>query len=297
MKHALLKRIWSRIMSKMKRIFIQKIRGIAALPKSYFSLFTSTFMASVTVMIITETGLLDLWKFTLFFFLSTVFLNSFNNLMDIKSDYITKDNFPLPSGLISPREASLFSAATLIASVITLISIGEINLYAAGVLLIDLLIGFFYSAPKVRLKRYPVIKATMLIMHTAILPLMVGLILANKNFSDYLAVIFPIYIMGLAVHTVQDIGDIVGDVLVGDKTFPSILGKKNSVLLITVLFLFAAVFTWLVFDVSHKVLIMVLFFSQLILSVFLLIRINLWKVVYWSTALTAFVILVLLLVK
>ncbi|MEM3053176.1 MAG: hypothetical protein QXJ47_02330, partial [Candidatus Caldarchaeum sp.] len=81
----------------MNKHFIQKIRGFAALPKSYFSLFTSTLMASVIVMTVTGTGPLDLWIFSLFFFLSTAFLNSFNNLMDIKSDYFTKDNFPLPS--------------------------------------------------------------------------------------------------------------------------------------------------------------------------------------------------------
>ncbi len=284
-------------MEKLNKHFIQKIRGFAALPKSYFSLFTSTLMASVIVMTVTGTGPLDLWIFSLFFFLSTAFLNSFNNLMDIKSDYFTKDNFPLPSGQISPKEASLFSAATLIVSAATLILIGAINSSAAGVLLIDLLIGYFYSAPKVRLKRYPVIKATVLIMHTAILPLIVGLTLANKSITDYLTVVFPVYVMGLAVHTVQDIGDVVGDVLVGDKTFPSMMGIKNSVSLIVLLFMLAAVFTWLVIDVNYKVLIMFLFFIQIVISMLLFIRINLWKIVYWSTALIAFAILVFLLVK
>lgn len=281
----------------MSKYFIQKMIGFATLPKSYFSLFTSTFMASVTIMIITGEGLLDLWVFWLYFFLSTAFLNSFNNLMDIKSDYITKNNFPLPSGLISPREASLFSAATLIAAVATLIPILEVNASAAGILLIDLLIGYFYSAPKIRLKRYPVLKATMLIIHTAILPLIVGLTLANKSIADYLAIVFPVYLMGLAVHTLQDIGDVVGDVLMGDKTFPSMLGMKNSVLLTVLLFMLAAIFTWLVFDASYRILIMFLFFSQIVLSMLLFIRVNLWKIVYWSTALIAFLIMVLLLVK
>lgn len=281
----------------MKKHYIEKIRGFAALPKSYFSLFTSPFMASVTLIIVSETGPLDSWIFALFFFLSTAFLNSYNNLMDIKADYLTKENFPLPSGCISPREATFFSAATLLAAVATLIPIGARNSYAAGILLIDLLIGYIYSAPKIRLKQYPVIKATMLIMHTAILPIIVGSILVNKEVADYLTVVVPVYVMGLAVHTVQDIGDVVGDVLVGDKTFPSILGVRNSVFLILLLFMSAAFLTWLLIDVGYKFLIMLLYLGQIILSTTLFIRTSLWKTVYWSTALIAFLVLVLLLIK
>jgi hypothetical protein len=109
-----------------------KICGFLALPRSYFSLTTSPAIALlVSLMVgISEPATLTILYF--FYLLSTAFLNSYNNLMDARSDALTKDRFPIPLGLVTLREAYLFSAFTFTAAMFLSILISQIN-YLAGI--------------------------------------------------------------------------------------------------------------------------------------------------------------------
>ena len=275
----------------------QKLRGIAALPKSYFSLFTSPLIATIAFLIVSEVKLYDLLYVSLFFFLSTAFLNSFNNLMDVAADSVTKNGFPLPTRVIGRGVATSFSLVVLFIAFVTLIPIDLKWPNLTIILILDLILGFLYSAPKIRLKRFPILKGTILILHTAIIPIIAGALVSNKNVSDYLTVIVPLYLIGLAVHTVQDIGDIAGDVLVGDWTFPSIFGVKISVLIMLLFYLAAAVFIWIWVNNGYKNFVILLCFVQGLLSLLLLNRPTIWKIVYWMLSLISVVVLFLLLIK
>jgi 4-hydroxybenzoate polyprenyltransferase len=281
----------------MNHDVLKKILGFAALTKSYFSLLTSTAMASITIMLVANPQPLQFINMVLFFFLSTAFLNSYNNLADIKSDILTKENFPLTEGVIKPRQAALFSASVLLMAIIALIPLVVQNLHLFFVLLFDLLLGYIYSFPKIRLKRYPVIKGSVLITHTVLLPLVAGSILIGKDVFTYGSIMVPLYLMGLAIHTVQDIGDVHGDLAIGDRTLPLILGLKKSVWLVLALLSAAALSSWVLVSTKNLAMIMSLFIVQGLLFSILLNKPNLWKRVYWSTALISLIVLVLLLVK
>ena len=275
----------------------KKLRGIAALPKSYFSLFTSPLMASIAFLIVSEIKLSDLLYFSLFFFLSTTFLNSFNNLMDVIADSVTKDGFPLPTGVIGRDVATSFSLVVLFLAFVSLITINLKWPNGTTILILDLMLGFLYSAPKIRLKRYPVLKGTILILHTAIIPIIAGALVSSKSVSDYLAVIVPLFFIGLAVHTVQDIGDIRGDVLIGDRTLPSIFGVKVSVLIMLLFYLVATIFTWVWINNIYKNFIILLYFIQAFLSSLLFNHPTIWKKVYWMISCISVMVLFLLLIK
>lgn len=265
--------------------------------KSYFSLLTSTLMASITVLLIANPNLSQLINIMLFFFLSTFFLNSYNNLTDIKSDILTKENFPLTKGVISPREAAIFSALVFVTAAIVLIPLMMQNLLVFFVLSLDLLLGYAYSVPKIRLKKYPVIKGSALITHTVFLPVLAGAFLAGKDVFSYCSIMVPVYFMGLAVHTVQDIGDVLGDLAVGDRTLPLILGLRKSVWLVLALLTIAALSSWILVDAEYLVIIMPLFLVQGLLFSLLLQKPNLWEEVYWGSAVTSFIVLILFLVR
>ncbi len=276
---------------------IRKIKGFVALSKSYFSLLTSTFMASITVLLVANPHPSQFINIVLFFFLSTFFLNSYNNLADINSDILTKENFPLTKGVISPREAAIFSALVFLTATLALIPLMMQNLLVFFVLSLDLLLGYVYSVPKIRLKKYPIIKGSALITHTVFFPVLAGTFLTGKDVFDYCAIMVPIYFMGLAVHTVQDIGDVRGDLAVGDKTLPLILGLRKSVWLVLALITIAALYSWILVDTEYLIIIMPLFLVQGLLFSILLQKPNLWERVYKGSALISLIVLVLFLVR
>ncbi|MCS7109952.1 MAG: UbiA prenyltransferase family protein [Candidatus Caldarchaeum sp.] len=274
----------------------ERIKGIAALPKSYFSLITSPLIASSTVYVVTGGVVEKTVLLGLFFFLSTAFLNSFNNLMDIRPDRVTKQNFPLPSGLVKVREAALFSAALFSAAFFLATTSSTRFTTTSYVLLFNLLLAFLYSAPVIRLKRYPVVKATVLIAHTVFLPMAAAATAVNRDITSYLPVAAPVYLMGLAIHTIQDIGDVAGDRLVGDKTFPILFGVRRSLIIVLALLLGASVFAW---SVSGSLRFPVMFglVSMGLLVSTLFLRPGRWKPVFWGCSFLSFFVLMLLLVE
>jgi len=280
-----------RLIGVMKK---SKIYAFLALPRSYFSLTTSPAIALlVSLMVgISEPATLTILYF--FYLLSTAFLNSYNNLMDARSDALTKDRFPIPLGLVTLREAYLFSASTFTVAAVLATLIASLNNFAGYTAFANLALSFLYSAPNVRLKRFPLIKGGVLVAHTLLTPFIVANLILGHNPLHRINPLIPLFLIGLAVHIVQDIGDVEGDKLMGDKTLPIILGVKNSVILALGLITISAMLI-VFYEGSFKVIALVLTTAQLPLLCMLFIREEMWKYVFWiSSTLSAGVVASLL---
>jgi len=271
-----------------------KLRGFLLMPKSYFSLLTSPLMASFAAFLV---GLRDTALLTIlasFFLLSTAALNSFNNLMDARSDAITKKGFPIPKKLITYREAAAFSLAMFITATPLAFLFVQVKLLAGILMLTDLLLGFLYTAPKIRLKRLPIVKGIVLVAHTLILPLMITSSIIGTSFTRFFDVLIPLTLVGLSVHTLQDIGDVEGDRLMGDKTIPVLLGLEKTVLL-TVLMFSAALLYVLFLNVELKIVAVASIIFEIILALLLLWFSGRWYQVFmFESLLSLFVLWALL---
>lgn len=273
-----------------------KLLGFAALNKSYFSLFTSPLLALFTSLLV---GVSALWKtlsFGTFFLLATAFLNSYNNIMDVKSDAITKKGFPIPAGIITPKEALRYSTFLFALSMIVALLVAFVNVVAGLILFLDLLLAFLYSAPRIRLKRFPGVKGSILVSHTLLIPFTAAAVLTGRNPLSSIAAVPPLFLMGLSIHTVQDIGDVKGDRLIGDKTIPLIFGTRKAVVLALVLLLIAV--TYVAFlEVQLKTAAISSLLAQATMLAFLLFKEGLWKHVFWGCSAISFLTLATLLYR
>lgn len=214
--------------------------------------------------------------------------------MDVRSDSVTKKGFPIPSGVVSRNEAALFSAGLLFGALTFAAVIIQGMPSLTQLLFLQLLLAFLYSAPRIRLKRYPVIKASTLMAHTVFLPITMAISAKDIGLNYEWWALVPIYLMGMGIHVIQDIGDVEGDRLVGDMTFPVLLGVKNSVLIVLVLFLAAGLLTLLTPIVSRVFVLLGLLFQGLVASV-LFLRPEWWKYCFWSCSAASYIVLVVLL--
>ncbi|MCS6783629.1 MAG: UbiA family prenyltransferase [Candidatus Caldarchaeum sp.] len=253
-------------------------------------------IASSTIYVVTGGVVETTFLLGMFFFLSTAFLNSFNNIMDTRSDRLTKQNFPLPNGLVTVKQAALFSAGLFSAAFFVATAGSTRFATTSYILLFNLLLAFLYSAPVIRLKRYPIVKATVLIAHTVFLPMAAAATAVNRDITSHLPVAAPVYLMGLAIHTIQDIGDVAGDRLVGDKTFPILLGVRRSLVIVLALLLGAGVSAWFVSD-SLRFPVMFGLVSMGLLVSTLFLHPGRWKQVFWGCSFLSFFVLMLLLVE
>jgi chlorophyll synthase len=166
------------------------------------------------------------------------------------------------------------------------ILISQINYLAGYAAFTDLALAFLYSSPSIRLKRFPLVKGGVLVAHTLIIPFTVANLILGKSPLHGTNPIIPLFLLGLAVHTVQDIGDIEGDKMMGDKTLPIILGVKKSVSLSLILLIISAGLL-AVYDAPYKVLGLAIIAAQIPLLSVLLFRVELWKYVFWVTSVLA----------
>jgi len=273
---------------------INKIIGFLLLPKPFFSLFTSPIMAVLTAYIV---GLRDIYRtidIALFFLVSTAALNSFNNIMDARSDALTKKGYPLPKGIVTIREAAAFSLLAFTISSFFVVEFLQINIMVSLTMLADLILGFLFTAPKVRLKRLPILKAMVLVSHTLIFPLIIATALIGEVLSRFFNVLPPLILLGLAVHTLQDIGDVEGDKLMGDRTIPVLLGLKKTIFL-TILMFSAALLYVLFLNVELKIVAVASIIFKIVLTLLLLWFSGRWYQVFmFESLLSLFVLWALL---
>lgn len=150
-----------------------------------------------------------------------------NDIADQKIDSVTNPRRPLPSGILSPDRYStigmLFFAASIVLAFL-------VSTQAALLLIAYQAIAWLYSAPPLRLKRFPLI-ATILAAVASLLVLFAGFIVfsSTKNIID---LPWPLYTFLFIAYTlalpIKDFKDIAGDAADKVFTLPVLLGEMHA---------------------------------------------------------------------
>src|SRR5207244_9709086 len=160
---------------------------------------------------------------------------------DAEDDEDNGKKRPIPSGLVSKRQAWIFVVLTFGTSVIlTMINFRPISIIVVSLMLV---IGISYSAPKIALMKRFLVK-TSSIATFYILCSLLGMTSAYNldsaiNSPIVVASVFlTLALMIFISSTLNDMGDIDGDKATGRRTIPIVIGKYNPLKLTTI---FAAI--------------------------------------------------------
>lgn len=149
----------------------------------------------------------------------------FNDINDIKCDFISNPNRPLVSNKISIEDAQNISLSAF------LLSLWGASILGYRILLFMLCahaLSFVYSSPPLRLKNLPIVNS-FLIAAASLIFTMAGFFMVSSSleFADFpKKFILLIIICGTLAANLKDVKDIKGDVAVGTKTIPVIFGEK-----------------------------------------------------------------------
>jgi geranylgeranylglycerol-phosphate geranylgeranyltransferase len=173
-----------------------------------------------------------------------------NDLVDADIDRANSKNRPIPSGLVSKKQAWSFIILTNGAAV----GIALVTLDLASIILVVpmILIGIIYSAPKIALMNRFVLK-NMAIASFYMLCTMLGI---TSNYGVDLAMnnpIVPIHTMamsGIMIFVgsiVNDLGDTKGDKAAGRRTIPIVLGGENTIQMLIILLMIMPAISWVLY--------------------------------------------------
>lgn len=155
-----------------------------------------------------------------------------NDLVDADLDKANGKKRPIPSGLVSKRQAWSFIIWTNGAA--ALLSLATFNI-ASMILVVPMLaIGIMYSAPRISLADRFVIKT----LSIALFYVLCAILGATSAYGFDLAVsnpVTPLYaaiMLGALIFissVFNDLGDVDGDRTAGRRTIPIVIGKSNAV--------------------------------------------------------------------
>jgi geranylgeranylglycerol-phosphate geranylgeranyltransferase len=155
-----------------------------------------------------------------------------NDLVDADLDRTNGKKRPIPSGLVSKRQAWGFILLTNgIAVALALITFNTVTMIIVAPMLT---IGIMYSAPKIALMNRFVVK-TLSISVFYMLCALLGITSVYGGDLAYGNLIVPIHAMamlGIMIFissTLNDLGDVDGDRAAGRRTIPIVLGGKNTI--------------------------------------------------------------------
>ena len=171
-----------------------------------------------------------------------------NDLVDADIDRVNSKNRPIPSGLVSKKQAWIFIILTNGAAVA--MGIITFNLISSILLVPMMLIGILYSLPKnIALMNRFLLKNIAI----ALFYVLCGMLGFTSSYGMALVIDNPI----LAVHvmtmsaimifvgsTINDLGDIKGDKSAGRRTLPIVLGGKNTVRMLIILLAAMPIISW-----------------------------------------------------
>lgn len=155
-----------------------------------------------------------------------------NDLVDADLDKANGKKRPIPSGLVSKRQAWSFIVWTNGAAV--LLSLATLN--TASIILVApmLAIGIMYSAPRIALADRFVIKTLSIALFYVLCAILgatsaygFDLTLSNPATPLYAAIMLGALIFISSVF--NDLGDVDGDRAAGRRTIPIVIGKANAV--------------------------------------------------------------------
>jgi geranylgeranylglycerol-phosphate geranylgeranyltransferase len=174
-----------------------------------------------------------------------------NDLVDADVDKVNSKNRPIPSGLVSKKQAWSFILMTNGAAVGMLIF--TLTLASVVLLVPMMLIGILYSIPK----RIALMNRFMLkniaIASFYMLCTMLGM---TSSYGIELAInnpIAPIHTMAISGimifvgSTINDLGDIKGDKAAGRRTIPIILGGENTTKMLIILLTSMPAISWIIY--------------------------------------------------
>jgi 4-hydroxybenzoate polyprenyltransferase len=154
-----------------------------------------------------------------------------NDCFDKHIDILTNINRPLIENTVPEELYKTFGILFFIAS---LLLSGIISFSALFLLLAYQAIAWLYSAPPLRLKRYPII-ATLFAAFAGILILITGFLAVSPGNNVHtlpLPLLFYLFTAYALILPIKDFKDIRGDAQDHIYTFPVVLGKEKAKLLI-----------------------------------------------------------------
>jgi homogentisate phytyltransferase / homogentisate geranylgeranyltransferase len=160
-----------------------------------------------------------------------VYIVGLNQIYDVEIDKINKPYLPLASGELSSFQAN---SVVIILGVAALAIAWAMNIYLGLTVFLSLIIGTAYSAPPIRLKRFPLF-ASLCIFTVRGLIVNLGLFLYFRSLlgkpigftPDILAMAIFITIFTVVIAIFKDIPDMEGDRAYSIKTLSLYLGKKS----------------------------------------------------------------------
>lgn len=179
-----------------------------------------------------------------------------NDLVDADLDRANGKNRPIPSGLVSKRQAWIFIAGTNGAAV--LLSIATLNLTSMIIIVPMLAIGIMYSAPKTAFMNRFVVK-TLSIAAFYMLCALLGVMSSygmDLAFSNPAVPVYAMVMLGIMIFissTLNDLGDIEGDRAAGRHTIPIVLGGNNTIKMMMVLAASMLFTSWALYGVSVNI--------------------------------------------
>src|SRR6185312_8988277 len=154
-----------------------------------------------------------------------VFITGINQIEDVEIDRLNKPWLPIAAGDLSLEAARRIVAVAALAPVLMAVTQGVDETVAVG---IALAIGWAYSCPPLRLKRYPALAAgSITFVRSLVVNLGVWLHFAGTPISAgvwaLIAVTLP---FSFAIAVLKDVPDIEGDRRFGIATFSVRLGPR-----------------------------------------------------------------------
>jgi 4-hydroxybenzoate polyprenyltransferase len=147
--------------------------------------------------------------------------NYWNSIYDVEIDRVNKPYRPLPSGLLTPREARAIALVLTAGALMAALAVNPIffALATAGMAM-----TFFYSAPPVRFKaRLWVNNIAQALIRGVLGPLTVWTVYARIT-PDVLALTSVVFLLIVTGQSVKDIPDMKGDAAFGIRTIPVVYG-------------------------------------------------------------------------
>jgi 4-hydroxybenzoate polyprenyltransferase len=181
----------------------------------------------------------------------TVGMFILNDLVDADLDKVNLKNRPIPSGLVSKKQAWTFIMLTNGAALGILIS--TLPIASAIFVMPMMLIGILYSIPKrIALMKRFVIKNIAI----ALFYMLCSMLGITSSYGIELAINNPIVtihtitmsgIMIFVGSTINDLGDIKGDKAAGRRTIPIVLGGENTVKMLIILSVSMPAISWMLY--------------------------------------------------
>jgi homogentisate phytyltransferase / homogentisate geranylgeranyltransferase len=154
-----------------------------------------------------------------------VFIVGINQVQDVEIDRLNKPWLPIAAGELSLPAARRIVATSALAPLVMAVTQGTVELVAVA---LALAVGWAYSCPPLRLKRYPAVAAGCItFVRSAVVNLGVWLHIAGRPVSAGVWALCAVTIpFAFAIAVLKDVPDIEGDRRFGIATFSVRLGPR-----------------------------------------------------------------------